>query len=167
VAVVPDGHGPVIRDGDFADTSRQRLASALSEELRGWVDASYRTNGNWGITGLSAGGYGAAYLAARPQGGYRKVCPMSAYFTAVDPPFKGESQAVRLAASPILHVSATGPPTLMIIGDHDAEGLAEGRSYLTAMQKVGQSGQMVILPGTHEWSVWREGLRHCVPFLLQ
>jgi hypothetical protein len=60
IAVIPDGHGPVVSGGDFADTSRQRLGSAVSDDLRRWVDTTYRTTGNWGVTGLSAGGYGAA-----------------------------------------------------------------------------------------------------------
>jgi enterochelin esterase-like enzyme len=166
IAVVPDGHGPVVSDGDFADTSRQRLGTAVSDDLRQWVDATYRTNGVWGITGLSSGGYAAAYLASRPEGGYARTCPMSGYFTAQDPPFKGESRLVRKAASPVLHVARNGPPTLLVVGDHDKEGLTEAHSYLAALQSVGQRGELVIIAGSHDWPVWHTGLPHCVSFLL-
>jgi enterochelin esterase-like enzyme len=166
IAVVPDGHGPVVSDGDFADTSRQRLGTAVSDDLRTWVTTTYRTNSVWGITGLSSGGYGAAYLASRPGGGYQKVCPMSGYFTAVDPPFKGEGRVVRAAASPLLHVSRTGPPTLLIVGNQDKEGLAEAHTYIAAMQAVGQPIQMDILTGSHDWGVWHAGLPVCITFLL-
>jgi enterochelin esterase-like enzyme len=166
IAVIPDGHGPVVSDGDFADTSRQRLGSAVSDDLRPWVTANYRSSGLWGVTGLSSGGYGAAYLASRPEGGYQKVCPMSGYFTAVDPPFKGEGRLVRKAASPLLHVARTGPPTLLLVGSHDKEGLAEARSYMAAMQAVGQPVQMLVVNGSHDWGVWHAGLPLCVNFLL-
>jgi enterochelin esterase-like enzyme len=166
IAVLPDGHGPQVSDGDFADTSRQRLGAAMSEDLRSWIDATYRTTGMWGVTGLSSGGYGAAYLASRPQGGYRRACPMSGYFTAEDPPFKGESSIVRDAASPLLHVATDGPPTLLIVGDADSAGLKEARSYVSAMNRVGQSNQLVIVPGGHDFKVWHAGLSHCIEFLL-
>jgi enterochelin esterase-like enzyme len=166
IAVVPDGHGPAVSDGDFADTSRQRLGTAVSDDLRTWVTATYRTTALWGITGLSSGGYGAAYLASRPGAGYQKVCPMSAYFTAVDPPFKGEGALVRKAASPILHVSHTGPPTLLIVGNQDKEGLTEAHAYIAAMRAVGQPIQIEIMNGSHDWGVWHAGLPLCVAFLL-
>ena len=34
IGVVPDGHGPVVRDGAYADTARQRLGTAVSDDLR-------------------------------------------------------------------------------------------------------------------------------------
>ena len=74
IGVIPDGHGPKVYDGEFADTSKQKLGTALSDDLRTWIDAHYRTNGDWTITGLSSGGYGAAYLASWPEGGYTAAC---------------------------------------------------------------------------------------------
>jgi enterochelin esterase-like enzyme len=166
IAIMPDGHGPQVSDGDFADTSRQRLGAAVSEDLRTWVDATYRTTGQWGVTGLSSGGYGAAYLASRPQGGYRRACPMSGYFTAENPPFKGETSAVRDAASPLLHVTASGPPTLLIVGDDDPPGLREAHRYVAAMTRIGQSNELVIVPGGHDFNVWHAALSRCIGFLL-
>jgi hypothetical protein len=63
---------------------------------------------------------------------------MSGYFTAQDPPFKGEPRAIRAADSPLLHVAANGPPTLVIVGDKDTAGLAEARTYIAATTQVGQ-----------------------------
>ena len=166
IAVMPDGHGPGGADGDFADTSRFHLGAAVSDDLRAWVDTTYRTTGQWGITGLSSGGYGASYLASRPERGYRRACPMSGYFTAQDPVFKGEPRAVRDLASPLLHVAANGPPTLLIVGSADKPGLKEAHDYIAAMNRVGQSNQLVVVPGGHDFNVWHAGLSHCVPFLL-
>ena len=58
---------------------------------------------------------------------------MSGYFTAQDPAFQGEPQAVRDAASPLLHVAAAGPATLLIVGAADAQGLSDARAYTAAM----------------------------------
>jgi dipeptidyl aminopeptidase/acylaminoacyl peptidase len=166
IAVVPDGHGPVVAEGDFADTSRQKLGAALSDDLRHWVDTTYRSNGQWGVTGYSSGGYGAAYLASRPAAGYSRVCTMSGYFTAEDPAFKGEPRPVRDAASPLLHVAPTGPPTMLIVGNADKEGLTEARTYVAALNRVGQANNLVILPGAHDAAIWQPGLPRCISFLL-
>ena len=165
IAVIPDGHGPAVSNGDFADTSRQRLGAALSDDLRAWVDATYRTNGHWGITGLSAGGYGAASLANREAGGYDRVCPMGGYFMASDPAFKGEAQAVRDAASPLLRANSNGPETLIVVGDHDKAGIAEASAYADALQRGHQSHQVVIVHGAHDRDTWNAGMAVCLPFL--
>ena len=166
IAVIPDGHGPVVTNGDFADTSRQRLGAAVSDDLRRWVNAHYATDPVWAVTGLSAGGYGAAYLGSRPAGGYRRVCAMSGYFTASDPAFQGQTAAAREAGSPALHVARHGPPTMLIVGDNDTSGLADAEQYRQALQHAGQPNQLITIHGSHEWSVWRAGLARCVPFLL-
>jgi enterochelin esterase-like enzyme len=166
IAVVPDGHGPVVSDGDFADTSRQNLGGALSDDLRAWIDATYATNGSWSLTGISAGGYGAAYLGARSPGQYQAVCTLGGYFFATDPVFRGETQAVREAASPILHASSTGPRTLIIAGDHDPDAMREGTNYQAALTAAGQQSQLQIVPGDHEWSVWQREMPTCLTFLV-
>ena len=167
IAVVPDGHGPAVRDGDFADTSRQRLGAALSDDLRSWVDANYRTNGNWSATGISAGGYGAAYLGSRQPGQYQAVCSMGGYFSAIDPAFRGESKTTREAASPILHPSPQGPRTLIIAGEHDPQAVTEGNAYQHALTAAGQSSRLQIVAGDHQWPVWQREMPHCLTFLLE
>lgn len=166
IAVIPDGNGPVVRNGDWADTSRQRLGAAASDDLRQWVDHTYRTTGYWGITGLSAGGFGAAYLASRTPGAYQRACPISGYFVAENPAFNGETKAVRDAASPILHVSRAGPPTLVAVGASDASGVTAADAYIAAMKRVGQAHDLVVLPGPHDATVWSAALPKCVDFLL-
>jgi enterochelin esterase-like enzyme len=165
IAVSPDGHGPAVREGDFADTSRQRLGAALSDDLRQWADATFRTDGHWSVTGLSSGGFGAAYLAMRTPGAYDRVCAMSGYFEARDPAFTGEPAAVRIAASPIAHVMKDGPPTLLIVGNRDPD-VEDNRLYAAAMTRVGQPNTLAVLPGNHGWPFWRAHLPGCLRFLL-
>jgi enterochelin esterase-like enzyme len=162
ILVMPDGHGPVVREGDFADTSRQRLGAALSDDLRRWVDATFPTDGRWAVAGYSAGGYGAAYLASRDVGSYQLVCPISGYFTARDPAFAGESPAVRDAASPVLHAHAAGPRVVLIVGTSDPEAQRETMAYADALARAHQPYEFLQLSGGHSASVWRPGVERCL-----
>jgi S-formylglutathione hydrolase FrmB len=162
IAVVPDGHGPVVADGDFADSSKQRMGAALSDDLRAWVDSTFRTDGHWAVTGYSAGGYGAAYLAARTQGQYDLACPISGYFVAQAPAFRGESPAVVATASPQLHVRADGTPMMVVTGDSDRDSRAESEAYAAALGAAGQAHELRLVPGGHDADVWSKGLRVCL-----
>jgi enterochelin esterase-like enzyme len=164
IAVIPDGHGPVVAEGDFADTSHQLLGTAMSHDLQAWTAGHYRTSGYWTVGGLSSGGYGAAYLGSR--GGYAAVCPMSGYFTAQPPALAGEPPSVLHADSPLYFVSAHGPRTMLVYGSSDTDAVSEARRYSAAMSSVGQEHQVVVVPGSHEWSVWDTGLGRCLPFVL-
>jgi enterochelin esterase-like enzyme/membrane associated rhomboid family serine protease len=165
IAVAPDGTGPAVSESDFANTSRQPMGTATGPELRQWVDSHYSTNGTWVVTGLSEGGYGAAYLPTLSPGAYQATCPMSGFFTAEDPAFQGQSAAVKRDGSPILHVSRTGPRTLLIAGASDKELIGEANRYIAAMKAVGQPNNGLILnPGGHELPVWTAGIKQCLGY---
>jgi len=117
-------------------------------------------------SGLVAGGFGAAYLASRQPGQYQAVCSMGGYFHAIDPAFRGESTAIRDAASPILHASPKGPRTLIIAGKHDPEAVSEGAAYQAALVAAGQHSQLQIVNGDREWNVWQREMPKCLSFLL-
>ncbi len=166
IGVAPDGHGPVVSDGAFADTARQRLGTAISDDLRRWIDHQYRTNGHWSVTGLSSGGYGAAYLGSRRPGQYDSVCAMSGNFTPQGPAFSHASRAVLDAATPLLHVAAQGPRTLLITGVSDTHSVVESLAYAQALQRAGQPYQRVVVPGGHGWNVWKHAFPTCMRFML-
>jgi S-formylglutathione hydrolase FrmB len=165
VAVVPDGHGPVVADGDFADSSRQRLGAALSDDLQRWTDTTFRTDGHWGIMGLSAGGFGAAYLASRPGARYGAVCSLGGYFSARSPAFDGEPDAVRAAASPSRHAQTDGPATLLVAARGDAEGVTEAGQYSAALAAAGQRHDLVLVDGDHDWAFFRAETPRCLRWL--
>lgn len=165
IAVAPDGNGPVVEESDYANTSRQSMGAATGPELRQWVAAHYATNGSWYVSGLSSGGYGSAYLPTLTPGAYQGSCPMSGFFTARPPAFEGQSRAVLDAGSPILHVSARGPRTLLVSGAGDADSIDQAHRYIAAMNAVGQPNSGLVLdPGGHEIPVWVTGIRQCLAY---
>ncbi len=166
IAVVPDGHGPVVFNGEFADTSRQRLGTALSADLRRWVDRHYRTSGRWSVTGLSSGGYGAAYLGSLLPSRYDSVCALSGNFTPEGTAFRSENQASLDAATPLLHVRPDGPRTLLIAGSHDGASVREAEVYARALAGAGQSHELAIVPGGHSWEMWQREFPPCLRFML-
>ena len=166
IGIVPDGHGPVVFDGEFADTSKQKLGAALSDDLRRYVDTHYRTNRRWSVTGLSSGGFGAAYLGARTPGQYESVCALSGNFTPQGPAFKGESRAVLEAATPIHHARLGGPRTLLIAGRADVKSVRDAAAYSRALSAAGQVSAHVAVPGGHGWAVWGREFPRCLRFLL-
>lgn len=168
IAVLPDGNGPKTAEGDYADVPGQRLGTATGPELRRWVDRRYRTTARWSVAGLSSGGFGAAYLGAFGGAAYDSVCPMSGHFTPVPPAFEGVSEEVRAADSPLTHVSAEGPRTMLVVGENDAPAISAALQYIAAMDRVGQRhAPLVTEPGGHDTSVWKPGIERCVRFALQ
>ncbi|HEX6475833.1 MAG TPA: alpha/beta hydrolase-fold protein [Acidimicrobiales bacterium] len=165
IGVAPDGNGPAVSESDFANSTLQQMGTATGPELRSWVDKHYSTNGTWTVTGLSSGGFGSAYLPTLTPGAYQAACPMSGFFTAEPPAFPAsQPTAVKQAASPILHVSKTGPRTLLVVGNADKDGVNDAHNYIAAMNKVGQPNQLIVDPGEHDLPVWTAGLKQCLAY---
>lgn len=166
IGVIPDGHGPVVSTGAFADTSRQHLGAAVSDDLRAWIDNHYRTDGHWSVAGLSEGGYGAAYLGSRTPGQYDSVCSMSGNFTPEGNAFRHETPATRDAATPLLHSRPDGPRTLLIAGTADKPSVREILRYAQALHAAGQRYQSAVVPGGHDWGLWHREFPRCLKFML-
>ena len=166
IAVVPDGHGPAVADGDFADTTRQRLGAAVSGDLRAWVDRHYRTAGPWSVGGLSSGGYGAAYLASRAAGGYGAVCSLSGNFVPEGPAFRNQPASVLRADTPLLHARAGGPRVLLVAGASDGPSVRQAADYAAALTRAGELHRVVIVSGGHTWAVWSGAFPACLRFML-
>ena len=166
IGIIPDGHGPVVSAVAFADTSRQHLGTAVSDDLRAWIDNHYRTDGHWSVTGLSEGGYGAAYLGSRTPGQYDSVCSMSGNFTPEGTAFTHESLGTREAATPLHHSRPDGPRTLLIAGAGDLPSVREILRYARALHDAGQKYQSVVVPGGHNWDVWHRAFPRCLKFML-
>ena len=87
IAVAPDGNGNGATETDFADAGTRKMGTAVSTDLRSTIDRRFRTDGRWGVMGLSAGGFGATYLAQTHPATYQAACSLSGFFRAADPAF--------------------------------------------------------------------------------
>lgn len=167
IGVAPDGNGPAVSAGDWADSPRQHLGTSVAFDLRQWVDSTFRSDGTWSVMGLSSGGYGAAYLGAAFPGSYDSVCSMSGFYRARRPAFAGASQDMTAAASPILRASSGGPRTLVVVGlGDDRAVVGDASAYVAALQVAGQPVQLLTQPGGHEWTLWKSSTPACLHFLL-
>lgn len=166
IGVAPDGHGPVVRDSAFADTAKQRLGAAVSGDLQRWIDRHYRTSGQWGVTGLSDGAFGAAYLGSRLPARYDRVCAMSGNYTPRGSAFANESAAVLRAANPLMNARPGGPPTLLIVGRSDRRSVVESRAYSAVLRGAGQPSRLLIASGGHNWRFWKKQFPNCLRFVL-
>ncbi len=167
IGVAPDGHGPALSEIAFADVSTQHLGTAISDDLRRYVDRHYRTNGDWNVAGLSSGGYGAAYLGSRKVGQYSSVCAMSGSFVPKGSEFAHQHAEVLRAATPLLNASRRGPRTLLLAGRADRVGMLEAHAYASALRKAGEPYRIRALTGGHTWSVWARALPMCLRYMLR
>ena len=116
--------------------------------------------------GLSSGGYGAAYLGTTRPAMYQAVCAMSGFFQARSPAFAHETAGDRAQASPLLHAAPTGPRTLLLVGSGDTENVRNADQYLQALHGAGQPADLQIIPGSHDWPVWKTATPVCLRFVL-
>lgn len=167
IAVAPDGNVADGHETDFADTSHLRLGTAVSVDLQRFVDARFRTDGTWGVMGISSGAYAASQLASSHPDLYRSLCAMSGYFTAAAAAFRGESTTTRDAASPLLHARRDGPPTLLVAGAGDRHYATAATAYDAALRRAGQPHQLVLVPHEgHDWALWNRELARCLTWVL-
>ena len=166
IAIAPEAVGPIIANGYFANLQGQQLGEAVSVDLRAWVTTKYRTTNNWSVTGLSAGGYGAAYLATLHPDLYRSACPMSAELQPAPSIMTHQPIQIRDATNLMKHIVPNGPAMLLIVGDKDTPGLRDAREYFQALQTGNEPASLVIASGGHEWSMWRTEILKCLTFML-
>jgi enterochelin esterase-like enzyme len=55
---------------------------------------------------------------------------------------------------------------LIIAGEHDPQAVRDGTAYQAALTAAGQSSQLRIVKGDHQWPVWQREMPNCLSFLL-
>jgi enterochelin esterase-like enzyme len=166
IGLAPEGTGPVVADGYFADTSKQRLGAAVSDDLHAWAQTALRASDRWTVVGVSAGGYGAAYLATTRPHLYTAACAFSGNFTPEGAAFDKEPNDVLERDTPMHHVGPNLPPIMLVAGRDDQESVSNARRYDQAMTAAGQVHSLVLDAGGHDWALWRRQLPDCLRFLL-
>ena len=55
---------------------------------------------------------------------------------------------------------------MIVVGEDDAAGMIEARTYDEALDEAGQSHQLTVVRGAHDATTWDNGIRTCLAFLL-
>jgi enterochelin esterase-like enzyme len=163
--VMPDGNGAGLSASQWADSAdgRNRVESSVLELVQ-VIDRDYRTQaGPRGriVAGLSAGGFGAANLAARHPDTFGTAISLSGYFRAQGPVFGGDRSYLD-ANSPSYLVqhqpAARNVEYVLVVGSDDARYRSAADAFAAQLDRQGVAHQVIILPGSHEGAVWIHGL---------
>ena len=166
ILAAPDGIGPVVADSFYADTTLQHVGTAVSVDLVSWATTQLRTTTQWSVGGLSAGGYGAAYLTSTHPDIYRAGCSMSGNFEAQGRAFANQTSVTLDADTPTQHTGPLLPPMMLIVGDQDRAGMADANRYHAAMTARGQTNTVVVVSRDHDWGLWKAELTTCLRYLV-
>ncbi len=166
ILLAPDGIGPIVPDSFYADTTLQNVGTAVSVDLVSWATTQLRTTTQWSVGGLSAGGYGAAYLTSTHPDIYRAGCSMSGNFEPQGRAFANQSTVTLDADTPTQHTGPSLPPMMLIVGDQDRTGMADANRYHAAMTARGQTNTVVVGSGGHDWGLWKAQLTTCLRYLV-
>jgi len=160
--VMPDGHPHASLDVSTRPQNLALLQRELVEVIAPLVERDYHPAtglAHRAILGASMGGAQALHLAARAPGLFGTVVGLS---TPPDIP-EGETLKVtwqkRPAAAPSVRV-------LLLCGADDPF-LDEARQAVTVLKAAGAAVEWVETPGGHDWSTWRDHLRHVLPRLFR
>lgn len=166
ILVAPDGIGPIVAEGFYADTTLQHVGTAVSVDLVSLATTQLRTTTQWSVGGLSAGGYRAAYLTSTHPDIYRAGCSMSGNFEPQGRAFANQTSVTLDADTPTQHTGPLLPPMMLIVGDQDRAGMADAYRYHAAMTARGQTNTVVVGSRGHDWGLWKAELTTCLRYLV-
>lgn len=170
VIVAPQGARPGDTDPEYLDWGPGRnWETALSRDLRRYVDAHYRTLRDRrarAIIGLSAGGYGAMLVALHHLRDFAVVESWGGYFHPTDPsgtrPLDlGSAAANRHASAHALVASLRADerrrPTFVAfyVGRDDGRFRRENVTLDAELDTAGVAHVFHVYPGGHSTSVWQ------------
>jgi enterochelin esterase-like enzyme len=180
ILVCADGFGPGgVRDRtDYLNSPRRHLyvEDYFAHELPDYVDSRFRTirraDGRI-MTGLSAGGFGAANIGTKHPDRFRTLCSHSGFFDPKDDynvarrmlgprgPAWDESNPLRRALrgeiDPRLHF-------YLDAGRND-DLLDENQEFSRALARHGVPHVFRTVDGGHHWIVWRRQFRYSLAFV--
>jgi enterochelin esterase-like enzyme len=166
IAVIPDGRGPHIADGWYANTPAQNLGTAVGTDLRHWANHTLRVTDSWSYAGLSAGGFGAAYLAMNDLQPVHAVCGLSGDYTANIPPLTGTSATLHDRSNPTRHANQAPALTFLAYGTTDATSGRDANTYAAALRAANRTAIVHAYTGAPQWAVWTPAFADCFRTIL-
>ncbi len=161
IAVIPDGHGPVVSASWFANIPRQAVGTAVSVDLRRWATSTYRTTDSWSYAGVSSGGFAAAYLPLIDPSPVHAVCGLGGDYDGNIPVLARQGAQARAAASAVAHAGLAAPLTVVAYGLRDAVAVREATVYIASLRAANKRVVIRTYPGAHTWNVWAAAFLDC------
>lgn len=177
IVVCPDGNfmswyvnSPMVKNSLYE--------TFIAEELPKYIDTHFKTQANRkyrAITGLSMGGYGAMYLAAKhPEifgaagsmsgaldlGSYGPVYGLPEIFGAPDPKYLNEFSVVTL----LPHFKNSNVNLVIDCGTQDIPFIDDARKVHEELMKLEIPHDYVERNGKHEWEYWRRAIGYQLLF---
>jgi enterochelin esterase-like enzyme len=160
--VMPDGHPYPSLDVSTRPENLWLLQRELVEVIAPLVERDYHPApgiARRAVLGASMGGAQALHLAARAPELFGTVVGLSA------PPDIPEGETLKAAWQ---KRPASAPPVrVRLICGTDDDLLDEARQAATVLKAAGAAVDWIETPGGHDWSTWRDHLRHVLPWLFR
>jgi enterochelin esterase-like enzyme len=178
VVVIPDDLGATLSNPLCVDSPRGNAETYLARDVPAWITSHLQVapgRESWFIGGLSQGGTCSLQLAVRaPEvyGGFLDISgqrepTLGGRQKTVDRVFGGNAAAyARINPMDIMRGTRFEHTAgLLVAGTSDQVYLPQQRAVLGACLAAGMQASLVVLPGGHTWTVWREGLVHGLPWV--
>ncbi|WP_344656846.1 alpha/beta hydrolase [Catenulispora subtropica] len=180
VVLMPDATGSTIGNTLCIDSKLGNSETYLTVDVRNWVTGNLQVappEQGWSVGGFSFGGTCSLQLAVRAPGLYRTFLDLSgqreptlgSHTDTVRRTFDGD-EAAFARVDPVTILRTRQFPTIagrIISGASDREFTPQLRTVFQACRKAGMDVQMIELPGSHSWQVWRAGLAQQLPWIAE
>jgi enterochelin esterase-like enzyme len=174
IVVMPSGSTGMFTDKEWANGihPREGWETFVARDLVRTIDARYRTvrsGAGRALAGLSEGGYGALNIGLHHPGEFRVLESWSGYERAddVDSVF-GDNAALIAYNSPLERVGRVvgrlrrARTFIWFYSSSRDRLLAENDSFAAAVSRARLPHRYLILPGGHDWRLWRKMARPAI-----
>jgi enterochelin esterase-like enzyme len=165
LVVMPDGRdGSFASDTEWADTSHGRYESFVLDVVR-TVDARWPTvpdRAHRVLAGNSEGAYAAANIALRHPATFGAFEGWSGYYRQTRTGVFKHASAAQLSANSPIDLALTRraelarlPLHAYLYGGASDPATADLRPFVRALRAAGATVTEQLLPGRHDWRLWR------------
>jgi S-formylglutathione hydrolase FrmB len=178
ILVMPDVTGSDFNDTECTDSPRGKVETYLTTDVPDYVTKNLGVEADgteWGVAGLSMGGYCAVMLSLRHPTQFTVFGDYSGLDRpTIDPPgsaltdlFAGD-QATLDAYSPMKILDGrtfAGTAGWFEVGQQDSEPLQDTEELAGKAQAAGLATCVLVRPGGHNFDFWHTAFEHSLPWM--
>lgn len=171
VVVMPDDLGSELANPLCVDSQLGHVQTYLTRDVPDWISSHLQVRmpgAGWAVGGFSDGGTCAIQLATQAPGVYpvfvdisgQRAPSLGSQQRTISRAFGGDSKAfARVNPVDVMARSKfTTEAGVFVGGDADSVYTPQQRYVYKMARRAGMSVSLQILPGGHNWRVWRAGL---------